>query len=381
MLNKYNILFLPLKSILLSLPILIKNIFDFFLGINPISSSSSIAFILLSLRYIIKNKWYLFCMLFFLPMLVTDFLSLRILLTISLFFIFFNFISQPNEILSDILFYLVLIISIGMVIGLFIPSYYVTTEYKYKFIYNDPNNFGPYASAYMAILMYFYFKFQNTLKKILIMTVILGVYFAISQLKGRLYGFIGTLEMFFFLYLIYKSNMSKKLFSVLLATFMYLFLGLLNNIHIEIPFIEFLNEHQNQNIDNITSLTGRDSLWKAFAEHVDDTSFSSLLYGSTYASYAPIVLKYTSDSTHSYVENSYFVTILFGGLLSLLVVLILQIRLLFLLYRFQGKLVIIFASLYYIVFFFDDSLIYPISIFHQLLSIYALFQMEINYDK
>jgi len=378
------------KSFLLPIPIFIKNIFDFFLGVNPISSTSTLVFTFFSLPYIWRNKWYLASVLLFIPALFIDFLSFRLIVTFSLFFIFFHFIKSNDEYISNYLIYLVCFLSLAIILGLLVPSYYTEYAdlYKYKFIYNDPNNFGPYASAYLAILIYFSVKLKDELKNILLICLILGLYFTIIQIKGRLYGAIGTAEMLIFFYFLKQKSISKKvffagsvLFSLLAGYWLYQigFITKAELFHNEIT--QAKPEIQTNSCRDITSLTGRDALWKAFFEHIDKTPLSELLYGSTYASYEPIAFKSVPNSTHSYVENSYYTVILFGGYLALIIIILLEVYLLYILYRRGVRVTLAFVLLYYAVFFFDDSFIYPISVFHQLLSIFALYHYELSYAK
>lgn len=366
---------MSLKSILLVIPIFIKNFFDLILGVNQISSSATLVFLAFGIRIIFFNRFYILSLLLLLPLVLIDPLALRILITITVLFVFISLFKYKENYISNSLQWLIMLLAVAIILGLMFPNCYVNE--KYKFIYNDPNNFGPYAVSYISILMYTFFQALNQKYKYFLIALIAGIYISILAIKGRLYGSVVELEMAFFIWMLIKDKNTPKittnLFIILLLT------GTLVWIQsIGINLLGFITNSTSELItQEAISTTGRTALWYAFIENLNSYPFHDLVYGSIYKTYVPLAESATFHSTtHSYVENSYLAIFLFGGLIPTLFILTLLAYVLILLIKQKVYLTFIIAGWFYVIFFFDDSLVYPISVYHQMLTVYVFFQME-----
>lgn len=364
------------KIDILSLVIWFKNLFDFLLGVNPISSLSAPVYFLLTIFESIRKIPVAIFVFFFTPVVLFWSDSLRSFLSILLIWGFYYKIIENKKIIHSALIAFCLVISFFIFIGTFYGGFYTNFDYlliqinKYRFIYNDPNNFGPYACAYQAVLIYAFFKQKKNLSRIIIFFIILGVNYGLFKSLGRMYNAIGLFQLFAFLSFKYGRKFVFKLSMIPLITLV-------------IALIYFTSSTDNsaiaQRLLNL-SLSGRDRLSEVFFYHAKSEGWG-ILFGSTLEHYERI--KFNTFGLPrvgmSLCENSYMATVINMGISGL--VFVLMVLFLILKYLFKGRLYVslMFAILYFSVWYFDDSLIYPISILHQMVSISAIIYTEKYY--
>lgn len=326
---------------------------------NPVSSSAAIVFVGLQARHLIRSPLF-WGFVLLIPLAIFDKNVIRVVTAASVILYFQQAIISRRNILSKWSTVIVLVLSYAAILGTANSGFYVRifSGPKYRFVFNDANNYAVYALGLLCFLLYKWQQNQNLLQKSIVVIGALGVFATIVLSQSRMY--LGAAIVAFALF-----SIGIKRISWLIGAAASLFA-----FGSAFGFGRFAD----------TSLSGRDIIWFAAFEFIRSNLTTILVIPMSGQFEAKFASEYMFGGGHSLCENSYLAVLLCGGgilagLFAILLIYVLISLWLAKLYRTSLLFLAIMA-----VWFFDDSLIYPISNFFQLFGVYCLSLNERSHD-
>jgi O-antigen ligase len=348
------------------IPFILKNGSDLIGSLLAVvGKSSAIVAFLFYAKQLLKSKMFFAYSIVSLMFFLIEPFSFRVYVSIGLIELGRRLINSNDEVFNKQWYIFLVIISLAILAGTFVSGFYDEYWYgrKYKFIYNDANNFGPYVAFYLSLALFFSIKKTKPIVPLALAAVLL---YSLVLTLGRMYISIGVM-----LVLAYLFIRNKKIFSIVLAAVIIFVIGF---VIFYIDVFETLSARLFTS-DGSIHLSGRDTLWGIFYEYREGLSFFEYFI-PTKSKFDALSLMYLPPEGHSVVENSYYASFIGSGVIGFLMFIICQLRLVIALVRKRLFITSFFCLYYYLIWFFDDSAIYPISILHQVFTIVALGLIE-----
>lgn len=297
-----------------------------------------------------------------------DSYSIRVFLSVIIISLMFRSMEKQEMELNSVLFKLLFIgMTLLIFAGLGVSSFYDAYWFgnRYKSFYEDATLLGVYLLPFLSMGVY-YFLNSNGLKKKFYLICLALLSICLIMTFSRMYIFLGGVMLVLFLFY-YKRKVFNSIVILLSLAVIYLLFKIdWNSVFYSMRLV---------GDDGGFNLTGRGFIWDMFFRHASGLSSWQWFIPTVSDHLNKLNLELGAEG-HSVVENSYYMVFLCGGVLGLILLFVVLMKNIVKNRLTKMPMTIIYLSSIMIVWFFDDSLGFPFSVFCQFFSLFVIFNVE-----
>jgi hypothetical protein len=294
--------------------------------------------------------------------------SIRVFLSLIIISLLFGSIKERNIDLDSLVLKIFLICIAGfLVLGLSISSFYDPYWFgnRYKFIYEDATLLGVYLIPLIALSLY-YSLIVKSMAKIIYRAIFVLLFVCLILTYSRMYVFIGIAIVGFYVFF-YNKKIFRFFTAALSVALIY--------FAFKIDWNSLLYSLRVIGDEGGLNLTGRGFIWDMFFSHFKQLEVWQLFTPTVSQHLYKLNLELGAEG-HSVVENSYFMTFLCGGIIGVILLLWVIVSNIITNKFFSNPYSLFILISIMVVWYFDDSLGFPYSVFNQFFALYIINSIE-----